>query len=58
MKLDQDTIEWIESKIAEICSGTGYGYVALYYHIKDGKLNYKEKIARETEKEEIKNDLD
>lgn len=56
MKLDLETIKWFEKKIFEISNATGFGYVALIYHIKKGKVDYKEKIARETEKDIIKVD--
>jgi len=50
MKLDQTVISWIENAIAELLQGTGHGNVGLIFHIRDGKIEWTEKIKRETEK--------
>ena len=50
MKLDQATISWIENAVKEVSGGTGHGSVGVMFHIKNGKVNWTEKIKRETEK--------
>ena len=50
MKMDQATISWIEKAVIQVCSGTGHGNVGLIFHIKNGRINWTEKIKRETEK--------
>ncbi len=49
MKLDQETIKWIENKIKEICEN-GFGRVSVTRHIKTGQLDGIEKKAIQTEK--------
>ncbi len=50
--IDTKTAAWIEEKIREIGRGSGHGYVAVFWHLKCGRVAYKEKIARETETEQ------
>lgn len=50
MKLDLETISWIEKAVMEVCIGTGHGNVGVILHIKQGKIDWTEKIKRETEK--------
>ena len=48
MKLDQETIEWVEQKVAEI----EFGDVTLVFHVREGKVEGREKVWRKTEKME------
>ena len=48
MKLDQETIEWIEEKISEL----NLGEISIVIHIRDGSVKWIEKVSRETEKVE------
>ena len=50
MKLDQTVISWVENAITELLQGTGHGNVGVIFHIRDGKIEWTEKIKRETEK--------
>ena len=51
VKINPKIIEWTEKKIEEIISKSGYGRVTLIYYINNGKLDYIDKIAKETEKD-------
>ncbi len=37
--LSEESINWAELKISEICNQLGYGYVALFWHVKERKLD-------------------
>lgn len=50
MKLDQTVISWIENAITDLQLRTGHGNVGVIFHIKHGKIDWTEKIKRETEK--------
>lgn len=46
MKLDQETIKWVESALDEAY----YGEVGLIFHVRNGKIEWMEKIRRESKK--------
>jgi hypothetical protein len=46
MKLGRETIQWIELALDDI----RFGEVSVIFHLRDGKIEWTEKIKRETEK--------
>ena len=50
MKLDPETITWIEQKTDEISQQHGYGDVMVTWHIRKGKLEWTEKSTIQTER--------
>jgi len=46
----QRHIDWLEISINELLLTTGYGDAGLIFHIREGKIEWVEKIKRETEK--------
>ncbi len=50
MKLDQETIEWVDKALAGLCHDCGYGKVVVTWHIKEGKVDGVEKHVVQTEK--------
>lgn len=43
-------LDWLERTINEIIFTSGHGEAGLIFHIRDGKIEWTEKIKRETEK--------
>ena len=50
MKLDPDTIAWIEDARDSLCQSCGYGKIVVIWHIKEGKIDGVEKHIVQTEK--------
>ena len=46
----QRHIDWLERAINEIVLTTGYGDAGLIFHIREEKIEWVEKVKRETEK--------
>ena len=46
----QRHIDWLEQAINEILLTTGYGDAGLIFHLREGKIEWVEKVKRETEK--------
>lgn len=46
----QHQIDWLEQAINAVVLTSGHGEAGLIFHIREGKIEWTEKIIRETEK--------
>ena len=46
----QRHIDWLERTINEVLFTTGYGEAGLIFHLREAKIEWVEKVKRETEK--------